>query len=82
LRSFINETMTEARTPQAQRVLQLYNDVQLCREMGWTQGELEDADDDFIWFCMQVLGLEGEKARNDEKRGSRHPDAMIHHEIG
>lgn len=81
MRSIVNETMGEARTPEAQRVMQLYNDVQLCREMGWTQAELDEADDDFIWLCQQVLGLEGEKMKNDEKRGNRHPQAQVHHEV-
>lgn len=73
--------MTEARTPQAQQVLQMYNDVQLCREMGWTEAQLEEASEEFVWLCMQVMGLEGEKMKDDERRQGRNPHAQVHHEV-
>ena len=74
--------MGEAKTPEAQQVMQLYNDVQLCREMGWTEDQLEATSDEFVWLCMQVLGLEGEKMSRETKRGNRNPNATVHHEVG
>lgn len=72
--------MGEARSQEAQQVMRMFNEVQLCREMGWTPTELDEADDDFIWLCFQVLGLEAEKQKMDEQRGGRNPGAQIHHE--
>lgn len=64
--------MTEARSLFSQRALELYNDVQLCHEMGWSQADLEAADDDFVWACLNVLDLENQKAvreTEDTRRG-------------
>lgn len=75
----MNGTLGEARSPLAQRASQLYNDVQVCREMGWTQVELEATDDEFVWAALQVMSLEGEKMESDRRaaeNGGRAPGGI------
>lgn len=77
--------MTEARTIHSQQALDIYNDVQLCHEMGWTQAQLMESDDDFVWACLNVLDLESQKAARDAEDARRgygpkaKPGTVEHH---
>lgn len=77
--------MTEARTLSGQHALELFNRVQLAHEMGWTEAEIDATSDDFIWACLNVLDLEGEKANEEAERSRRgggyasKPGAVEHH---
>lgn len=59
----------------------LFNDVQLCREMGWTLDELDATDDDFVFACQIILGAESDKARDDARR-NENPHSRVHHQVG
>lgn len=57
--------MKEARTPLAQEALAIYNEVQLCREMGWSEQDLLSSSEDFIFYASQVMRWDSEKQRKD-----------------
>lgn len=63
--------MTEARTPLAQEALSTYNEIQLCREMGWSQRDLYEADDDFVYYASQALRWDAQKQKADMEEADR-----------
>lgn len=61
------------RTVLALEAVELFNAVQLCKEMGWTEAELLSTSDDFVWACSQVLSLQAQRDKErieDNRSGS------------
>jgi len=52
----------------AQEAQRLHTEVMLCREMGWTQEQLYEQDDEFIWALLTVMSAEGQKMKREQNR--------------